>query len=52
LVTTSDFGPDAYSFSKDKPITLISGNELLYLLAQHGHTAKIDLAEAKKLALG
>lgn len=52
LVTTSDFGPDAYSFSKDKPITLISGAELLYLLSRHGHSAKIDLAEAKKLMLG
>lgn len=51
LVTTSDFGPDAYGFAKDKPLTLISGAELLYLLSQHGHNAKIDLAEAKKLAL-
>ncbi len=51
LVTTSDFGPDAYAFAKDKPLTLISGGELLYLLAQHGHTAKIDLAEAKRIAI-
>ena len=50
LVTTSDFGPDAYAFAKDKPITLLSGGELLYLLAQHGHSAKIDLAEAKRIA--
>jgi len=50
LVTTSDFGPDAYAFAKDKPLTLISGGELLYLLAQHGHSAKIDLAEAKRIA--
>ena len=51
LVTTSDFGPDAYNFAKDKPLTLISGAELLYLLSQHGHSAKIDIAEAKRLAL-
>ena len=50
LVTTSDFGPDAYAFAKDKPLTLLSGAELLYLLGQHGHAAKIDLAEAKRLA--
>jgi len=50
LVTTSDFGPDAYAFAKDKPLTLLSGGELLYLLAQHGHAAKIDIAEAKRLA--
>ncbi len=50
LVTTSDFGPDAYAFAKDKPLTLLSGGELLYLLGQHGHAAKIDLAEAKRMA--
>ena len=49
LVTTADYGPDAYEFAKDKPLTLINGNELLYLLAQHGHRAKIDLAEARQL---
>jgi restriction system protein len=50
LVTTSEFGPDAYAFAKDKPLTLLSGGELLFLLQQHGHTAKIDLAEAKRMA--
>ena len=50
LVTTSDFGPDAYAFAKDKPLTLLSGGELLYLLSKHGHPAKIDIAEAKRLA--
>ena len=50
LVTTSDFGPDAYAFAKGKPLTLLSGGELLYLLGQHGHAAKIDLAEAKRIA--
>lgn len=49
LVTTSDFGPDAYEFAKGKPLTLLSGSELLYLLGKHGHGAKIDLAEAKRL---
>ena len=50
LVTTADYGPDAYEFAKGKPITLISGNELLYLLAKHGHKARIDLREARFLA--
>jgi restriction system protein len=50
LVTTADYGPDAYEFAKGKPITLISGSELLYLLAKHGHKARIDLREARFLA--
>lgn len=49
LVTTADYGRDAYEFAKDKPITLLSGSELLHLLAQHGHRARIDLSEARKL---
>ena len=49
LVTTSIYGPDAYDFAKGKPLTLLNGSELLYLLQKHGHKAKIDLAEAKRL---
>ncbi len=49
LVTTSDYGPDAYEFAKGKPLTLLSGSELLYLLGRHGYNAKIDIKEAKKL---
>ncbi|HXN97811.1 MAG TPA: restriction endonuclease [Candidatus Acidoferrales bacterium] len=49
LVTTSDYGPDAYEFARGKPLTLLSGSELLYLLSRHGYAAKIDLREAKKL---
>lgn len=42
LVCTSGYGPDAYSFSKDKPIELIDGGGLLYLLREHaGTTARI-----------
>jgi restriction system protein len=47
LVTTADFGPDAHEFAKDKPLTLLSGSNLLHLLAKHGHQARIDLKEAK-----
>ncbi|HUJ40823.1 MAG TPA: restriction endonuclease [Candidatus Acidoferrales bacterium] len=49
LVTTSDYGPDAYEFAKDKPLSLLSGSELLYLLGKHGYKAKIDLKEAKTI---
>jgi restriction system protein len=49
LVTTSDYGPDAYEFARGKPLTLLSGSELLYLLGKHGYAAKIDLKEAKKI---
>ena len=35
-------------FAKGKPITLLSGSNLLHLLEKHGHKAKIDLVEAKK----
>jgi restriction system protein len=49
LVTTSYFGADAYDFAKNKPLVLIDGNNLLHLLERHGHRAKIDLQEAKKL---
>lgn len=49
LVTTADYGPDAYDFVKNKPLTLMNGANLLYLLEKHGHQARIDLAEAKRL---
>ncbi len=41
LVTTSGYGPDAYQFCKDKPIELIDGGGLLYLLQQAGIAARI-----------
>lgn len=49
LVTTAAYGPDAYAFAKDKPLTLLDGGNLLYLLQQHGHKAYINLAEAKQM---
>jgi restriction system protein len=49
LVTTADFGPDAYDFAKGKPLTLLNGSNLLHLLEKHGHHARIDLKEAKKM---
>ena len=49
LVTTSHYGSDAYEFAKDKPITLMNGANLLYLLEKHGYNARIDIKEAKKI---
>ena len=49
LISTADYGPDSYSFAKDKPITLLNGANLLHLLAKHGHQARIDLKEAKSI---
>ena len=51
LVTTSDYGPDAYGFAKDKPLTLISGANLLHMLEKHGYRARIDLQEARRIAM-
>lgn len=43
LVTTSTFGAESRNFAKDKPIELIDGNGLLYLLEQHGYNVKIEI---------
>lgn len=48
LITTADYGPDAYSFAAGKPMTLFTGSNLLHLLEKHGYKAKIDLREARK----
>jgi restriction system protein len=43
LVTTSDYSPAAYEFANDKPIELIRGSGLLWLLENHtGLKAKIE----------
>lgn len=49
LVSTANYGPDAYEFAKGKPLTLLNGSNLLHLLEKHGHKAKIDLKEAKAI---
>jgi restriction system protein len=48
LVTTSGYGPDAFEFAKDKPIELIDGGQLLYLLEQSGVKARIVFPEDGK----
>jgi restriction system protein len=47
LITTAHYGADAYEFAKDKPLTLLNGDELLYILQKHGYKARINIAEAK-----
>lgn len=49
LVTTADYGPDAHEFALGKPIVLLNGSQLLHLLEKHGHSARIDLNEAKRI---
>jgi len=49
LVTTSKYGPDAYSFAKGKPLRLLDGSNLLHLLEKHGYRARINLREAKRI---
>lgn len=41
VVTTSGYGPDAYGFANDKPLELIDGGGLLYLLENIGRPARI-----------
>jgi restriction system protein len=44
LVTTSGFGKVAYEFANGKPIELITGSNLLYLLKEHAEVeAKIEI---------
>lgn len=49
LVSTAKYGGDSYEFIKNKPITLIEGNQLLGLLDKHGYKFKIDLKDARKI---
>lgn len=46
LVTTSGFGKASFDFAKDKPLELLSGSNLLYLLKVHASVdAKIEPPE-------
>jgi restriction system protein len=47
LVTTSGYGPDAFDFAKDKPIELIDGGGLLFLLQEVGVQARIVFPEER-----
>jgi restriction system protein len=46
LVTTSGYGQAAYEFAEGKPLELISGSQLLWLLREHaGVDAKIEVPD-------
>ncbi|RKN29935.1 restriction endonuclease [Micromonospora musae] len=46
LVTTSGYGAASYEFASGKPLELIDGSNLLYLLAEHAEVkARIDPSE-------
>lgn len=46
LVTTSGYGKAAFDFAEGKPLELLSGSNLLYLLKEHaGMEAKIEVPE-------
>lgn len=47
LVTTADYGPDAYSFANGKPLALMNGANLLHLMQKHGQRGHINLADAR-----
>ena len=49
LITTSSYGPDAYEFAKDKPISLVDGQHLVQMLQKHGKNYKVDIEEARRL---
>jgi restriction system protein len=49
LITTSSYGPDAYEFAKNKPLSLVDGPNLLRMLQRHGKNFRIDLEEARRL---
>jgi restriction system protein len=47
LVTTSGYGKAAFEFAEGKPIELLSGSNLLYLLFEHaGIEARIDAPDS------
>lgn len=47
LVTTAYYGKDSREFAHEKPITLIDGSHLVYLLEQHGYRVRIELRAAQ-----
>ncbi|ONK12966.1 restriction endonuclease [Streptomyces sp. MP131-18] len=47
LVTTSGFGPGSYTFANGKPLTLISGAELVQLLGQAGLPGRLGGGPAR-----
>lgn len=44
LITTSGFGPTSHAFANGKPLTLVSGTDLVELLHQHGLAGRLGPA--------
>jgi restriction system protein len=44
LITTSGFGPTSHTFAHGKPLTLVSGTDLVELLHQHGLRGRLGPA--------
>lgn len=48
-MTTSDYGKAAFEFANGKPLELLEGSHLLYLLEQHaGVNAEIEAPDTWK----
>ena len=45
LITTSGYGQASFNFAAGKPLELLSGSNLLHMLAEHGTEAKIEMIE-------
>lgn len=46
LITTSGYGPSSYEFADNKPLELLDGANLLYLLKEHANVdAKIEVPD-------
>ncbi len=45
LITTSGYGQTSFDFAAGKPLELLSGSNLLHMLAEHGTEAKIEMIE-------
>ncbi len=48
LVSTGAYTAASYQFCENKPLQLVNGNELLYLLAEQGVKAKIEFPQSWK----
>lgn len=50
LVTTSHFGNDSIEYVKDKPISLVNGQELMYLFQKFGYKVHVQTNHNKEIS--
>ena len=48
MVSTGKYTAASYQFCENKPLQLVNGNELLYLLDEQGVKAKIEFPQSWK----